>query len=452
MKTKSYSVDMLNGPLAKKLIAFALPLAATSILQQLFNSADTAVVGRFVNRQAQAAVGANGYIINLLVLTFVGISVGSNVVISNLIARNESKKIHDAVHTSIALALLIGLGLIVLGEGLAVPMLGLISTPSNIMDDAVLYLRIFLIGVPFEMVYNFGSAVLRSQGDSKRPLYSLMLSGVINVVLNLFFVVVCGLSVIGVGLATVISNGITAGLVIYFLWKEESPFTFRFHELGIDRRLLKKIIVIGLPAGLQGMLFSISNVCIQSAINSFGDAAVAGASIGQYFDLYTYFFSAGFASAAVTFTSQNHAAGHEDRCRRIFWLCNLFGLISCFLVGVALVGFRGFFLGLYSTDKAVLWFATVNLFHRTIFEFFEVPFDVAGSSLRGHGHSLTPTLIIVIGTCAFRLACVFFIFPLSHKFEMLMDVYPISWLLTDVIMLIAYFYMCRRIDKRMRKL
>ena len=184
MKTKSYSVDMLNGPLAKKLIAFALPLAATSILQQLFNSADTAVVGRFVNRQAQAAVGANGYIINLLVLTFIGISVGSNVVISNLIARNESKKIHDAVHTSIALALLIGLGLIVLGEGLAVPMLGLISTPSNIMDDAVLYLRIFLIGVPFEMVYNFGSAVLRSQGDSKRPLYSLILSGVINVVLN----------------------------------------------------------------------------------------------------------------------------------------------------------------------------------------------------------------------------------------------------------------------------
>lgn len=266
---KTHQVDMLHGPLLQKLVMFALPLTLTSILQQLFNSADTAVVGHFVSSAAQAAVGANSSVINLLVNTFVGMSVGANVVVAALIARDQKKAISDAVHTIIAFSLAVSFLIIVIGELFAAPILRLMATPEDVIGLATLYLRIYFVGVPFEMVYNFASAILRARGDSQRPLYSLMLSGVINVILNLFFVIVLGMSVDGVAYATVISNAIAAGMVLYFLMTEEAPFTFSFQKLHIDRAYLHRVIVIGAPAGFQGALFSISNVVVQSAINTF---------------------------------------------------------------------------------------------------------------------------------------------------------------------------------------
>jgi putative MATE family efflux protein len=442
---KTHQVDMLHGPLLQKLVMFALPLTLTSILQQLFNSADTAVVGHFVSSAAQAAVGANSSVINLLVNTFVGMSVGANVVVAALIARDQKKAISDAVHTIIAFSLAVSFLIIVIGELFAAPILRLMATPEDVIGLATLYLRIYFVGVPFEMVYNFASAILRARGDSQRPLYSLMLSGVINVILNLFFVIVLGMSVDGVAYATVISNAIAAGMVLYFLMTEEAPFTFSFQKLHIDRAYLHRVIVIGAPAGFQGALFSISNVVVQSAINTFGSAAVAGGSIALYFDLFAYFFCNGFSQACVTFVSQNAAAGKEDRCRKVFSLCLSCALLFTFIVGAIFVFFQDFFLGLYTADAAVLSFASIKMLHSCFFEFLEAPFDVTGSAIRGHGNSMLPTIITIIGTCLSRLGYVFFLFPYQHGRAALMNVYPISWILTSIIMLFAYYRMEKKL-------
>lgn len=441
---KRNEMDMLHGPLLGRLILFALPLTATSILQQLFNSADTAVVGRFVSNEAQAAVGANSSVINLLVNTFVGVSVGANVVIAGLAAQRNAERIHKAVHTTISFALLLSVFIFAVGELIAEPLLRIMSTPDDVMELAVRYLRIYLCGVPLEMTYNFGSAILRSRGDSKRPLYSLFLSGIINVFLNLFFVLVCHMNVEGVAYATVISNGIAAGLVLHYLMTEDGAFRFRFRDLCVDRDLLHKIVIIGAPAGLQGAVFSISNVCVQSAINSFGSEAVAGASIALYFDMFTYYFSYGFSQACLTFASQNHAVGQEERCRRIFRLSVIFGALFTFSVGLIFNLGKRFFLGLYTTDAVVLSFAAVKMLHSCLFQFLEAPFDMAGSMLRSYDHPLAPAMITIVGTCVFRLAWVFWIFPLHRNFGTLMNCYPISWILTDILMLADYWYVMHR--------
>lgn len=447
-KSTSYEIDMLNGSLWQKLIFFAIPLTLTSILQQLFNSADTAVVGRFVSSQAQAAVGANSSVINLIVTSFVGMSVGANVVIAGLIAQKRERDIAEAVHTVIAFALAASLCIMLLGELLAVPILRLMATPEDVIDLAVLYLRIYFLGVPFEMVYNFGAAILRSRGDSKRPLYSLLFSGLINVVLNLLFVVLLHRSVDGVAIATVVSNVIASLCVLRFLCTAEAPYTLDLRKLRIHKKHLRRIILIGAPAGLQSAVFSISNVTVQSAINSFGSAAVAGASIALYFDMFSFFFCDGFSQACVTFTSQNAAAGREDRCRRIFWLCMAFGVLSALMASTSFYVGRSFLLGLYTSDHMVLHFAAVKLGITCITQFLETFFVVPGSSLRGHGHSMLPMVFTILGTCVYRLGWVFLFFPHMHDFGALMTVYPISWVLTSVMMLIAYFRMERQLKTR----
>ncbi len=447
-KSTSYEMDMLSGSLWQKLIFFAIPLTLTSILQQLFNSADTAVVGRFVSSEAQAAVGANSSVINLIVTSFVGMSVGANVVIAGLIAQKREQEISEAVHTVIAFSLLASLGILVLGELLAVPILRLMSTPEDVIDLAVRYLRIYFLGVPFEMLYNFGAAILRSRGDSKRPLYSLLFSGLINVVLNLFFVVLLHRSVDGVAVATVVSNIIASLCVVRFLCTSEAPYTLDFRKLRIHRKHLRRIILIGAPAGMQSAVFSISNVTVQSAINAFGSAAVAGASIALYFDMFSFYFCDGFSQACVTFTSQNAAAGREDRCRRIFCLCTVFGVLFSLAVSLSFYGGQSFLLGLYSSDAMVLHFASVKLGITCITQFLETFFVVPGSALRGHGHSMVPMVLTVLGTCVYRLGWVFLFFPQMHDFSALMTVYPVSWFLTSVMMLLAYFKMEQQLKKR----
>ncbi len=318
MKTTKNEIDMINGPLAGKILRFAVPLALSSMLQQLFNAADLAVVGRFTNPQAMAAVGSNASVVSLLISLFIGLSVGANVVVGNLIGAGRRDRLNAAVHTIITVALISGVFLAVFGNLAARPILLLMGAPENVLNLAVLYLRIYFLGMPMITLYNFASAILRSKGDSRRPFIAMVIAGVLNVLLNLFFVIVLRLHVIGVALATVLSNCLSGGLMVWFLMHEEKAFRLSLRRLRIDPGILRKIVSIGLPAGIQGMVFSLSNVVIQSAVNSFGADCIAGMTAGQNFDFISYCLLNAFAQACVTFTSQNYGAGDEARCRRVW--------------------------------------------------------------------------------------------------------------------------------------
>lgn len=301
-------IDMLHGPLLMKIIVFALPLAASSMLQQLFNSIDVAVDGRFVGSEALAAVGSNGPVISLLINLFIGVSMGANVIISNHIGQNDSQGIRKAISTVSLVALTSGLFLMFLGFFIARPILLLIDTPKEVIDMAALYLKIYFLGMPFFMVFNFGAAILRSMGDTRRPLYILVISGFINVILNLIFVLVFDMGIAGVAIATSISNAVSAVVILILLSKEEEPFRLHLNKLKIHNIELKRMLQIGIPAGIQGMIFSLSNVVVQSEINSYGASAVAGSAAAINFEYYCYFIIQGFNGAAISFIGQNYIA------------------------------------------------------------------------------------------------------------------------------------------------
>ena len=310
-KTARHSLDMLHGSLIKKILLFALPIAASSILQQLFNSADTAVAGQFGNADALAAVGTNGEIVALIVGICVGIAVGANVLIAKFIGAGERHRISGAVHTAMAFSVVFGILFTILGQFTARPLLALIHTPEDIMTSATNYLKVYFLGVPFLSVYNFGSAILRSKGDSKRPLAALILSGIINVLLNLFFVVVCKLSVIGVALATDISTAVSAFFVVFWLCREPDEFRLSVRKCRIEWKYLSSILRIGIPAAIQSAVFCVANIFVQSAINTFGSSAAAGSAISMNFEYIAYYVNTAFGQAATTFTSQNYAAKND---------------------------------------------------------------------------------------------------------------------------------------------
>ena len=436
---KRAQVNMLEGSLWDKLMLFALPLAASSILQQLFNSADLAVVGRFESADAMAAVGSNAPVINLIVSLFIGLSVGANVVIAALIGKGEKEKINDAVHTIYTLALVSGIALIFIGIILSREILQWMGAPANVMRLAVLYLRIYFLGMPFQMVYNFGAAVLRSKGDAKRPLIALTAAGILNVILNLFFVIVMKLSVAGVAIATDLSGALSAGMITRYLMHEEEDFRLSFRKLKIKKQYVSETVRIGLPAGLQGMVFAISNVVIQSAINSFGSAAIAGASAAGNFEFMCYYIINAYAQAAVTFTSQNYAAGKYDRCKSVFRWCMLQG--SLFTLGLSLLFWfmRGTLIRLFTTDPEVISYAYVRLFLVGTLEIGTGIYEIPGGCLRGMGKSMLPALLTVLGSCVFRLIYIQTVFAHWHTFTVLFMVYPISWCITGAMVMYAYF-------------
>ena len=436
---KANSMDMLHGSLWNKILLFALPLAASSILQQLFNSVDTAVVGRFASSQALAAVGSNSSLISLMINLFLGVSLGSNVVIAHYIGQGSEKNIKAAVHTAILVAVLCGFFVLLLGQVIARPVLLLMGTPEDVIDLAVLYLRIYLLGMPCIMLYDFGASILRSTGDSKRPLYALIAAGIINTILNLVLVIGFGLGVSGVAIATVISNMVSSGIVLYILLHEKEPIRVELGQLSIVPKELKKILVIGIPAGLQGMMFSIANVCIQSAINSFGSNAIAGSAAALNFEFFAYFIVNAFAQTTVTFTSQNYGAGEVDRCKKIFRLNMVFSLVFCGMLSAVFVLGRGFFLRLYTTDEAVLVFATQRLLIATTLELLTSTYEISAGAMRGLGHSLLPAIITCVGSCLLRLVWIATACRMVHDFRILMIIYPISWVITGTAMLTAYF-------------
>lgn len=437
MKTKK-SMDMTHGPLWNKILLFALPLAASSILQQLFNSVDTAVVGRFASSQALAAVGSNSSLISLLINLFIGISLGSNVVIAHYIGQRADQNVSSAIHTAIVVAVTSGLFVMIFGQFIAKPVLLLMETPEDVIELAVLYLRIYLLGMPFIMLYDFGSSILRSIGDSERPLYSLIVAGVVNTLLNLVLVIVFHMGVAGVAIATVISNMVSSGIVIFILMHETEPIRLDLKKLGIDTHELKRILKIGIPAGLQGMVFSIANVCIQSSINSFGSSAIAGSAAALNFEFFAYFMVNAFAQATVTFTSQNYGAGEYERCRKIFRISMVLSLVSCGLLSAVFVLGRNMFLGLYTTDPAVLSYAVQRLLIATTLELLTSVYEISGGAMRGLGHSLLPAVITVFGSCVLRLIWIATVCKRVHEFWVLMIIYPISWVVTGIAMMIAY--------------
>ena len=442
MKTKD--MDMLNGPLWNKILAFALPLAASSMLQQLFNSADVAIVGRFAGRQALAAVGSNGPIINLLVNIFVGLSIGANVVIARLIGRGDKKRINKAVHTSIVIAILSGLFVTIVGLIITRPVLRLMSTPDDVIELSTTYLRIYFLGMPFLMLYNFSAAILRSKGDTKRPLICLTISGAVNVILNLVFVIGFNMSVAGVATATVISQLISASLLVILLMREEKPLKLNFKDLRIDMPTLKEIARIGIPSGLQGMVFSASNVVIQSSMNSLGSTVIAASSAALNFEIFAYYMLNGFEHAAVTFTGQNYGASKYDRCNKTAWQCLLLGGMFTGALCAVFVAFGNFFIRIYTTDEAVIPIALERVRFVLTFQITNMALEVFSGCMRGLGHSLVPAVISIAGICGVRLIWVATVFRLHPDFNTLIAVYPLSWIITAVLITIAYFIIRKR--------
>ncbi len=440
---------MLRGPLARPMLLFSLPLIASGILQQSFNSVDVAVVGRFAGSLALAAVGSNGPVISLLVNMFIGLAVGVNVVIANYIGRNNSRGVGAAVTASAQLALIGGVALFALAMMASRPILEVLNTPADVIDQAVLYLRIYSAGMPFMVIYNFGAAILRSIGDTQRPFYSLVAAGIVNVGLNFLFVAGMGMDVDGVAWATVISNIVNAAIITGILIREQGDIHLDLRAVfgtRPDGSQLRKIAGIGVPAGLQGTVFAFSNVFILSAINTFGSAGAAGSATAINFEVYCYFVLNAFGQTAVAFTSQNYGAGRLDRCRRIFRISLLMAIVSTVALNVLLAWGRHGAIAIFTDDAEVARFAAERMLSVLLFQGIACYYEIAGASMRGLGFSMTPALITIFGTCVLRLVWVW-CFPSSGgSFIRLMMIYPLSWALTDVAMAVAYTRIIRKLN------
>lgn len=446
--SKSKEMDMLNGGLAGKLILFAVPLAFSSILQQLFNSADVAVVGRFAGSTALAAVGSCAALVGIYVNLITGLSVGPNAVLANLIGQNKREQISSMVHSILSFSLILGILLMLVGMVTAKPILELSGTPDSVIDQSLLYFRIYCLSVPFMLIYNFGGAILRSYGDSKRPMYYLLISGVLNVILNLVFVIGAHLGVAGVALATWMANILSASLVVIHLHRRKDEFGFSFRKMHIDPEEIKRIMSIGVPSGIQGAIFSVSNVFIQSGINSYGENAIAGSSLAINFEYFSYALAVAFAQAAVTFTSQNFGAGNIKRCKKIFRECMVFGLVFSELLSMIFMIWDDFFVGIYTTSAAVAAFGITRLHQVCALEGLTATYEVESAALRGMGKSIEPSVVTILGTVVFRLIWLVTIYRIWPSFEMLMWVYVASWIFTGGILFVIYIMHMRKIEKR----
>lgn len=446
MKTKE--MDMLNGGLSGKLILFAIPLAFSGILQQLFNSADVAVVGRFAGSAALAAVGSCVALVGIFVNLIIGLAVGPNAALANLIGQGQRNRISGMVHTILTFGMILGVVLMGLGFLTARTVLEASGTPESVINEALLYIRIYFIGIPFMTIYNFGAAILRSYGDTKRPMYYLVLSGTVNVILNLVFVICFGLGVEGVAISTTISNMLSTALVLVHLHGKEDEFQFRFHKMHIEWKDLKRVLMIGIPAGIQGAIFSVSNVFIQSGINSFGEDAIAGSSLALNFEYFTYDIANAFAQAAVTFTSQNFGAGNLKRCRKTFWLCLLFGMGFTEILSIVFMIWDNFFVSIYTISDAVAVYGLIRMHHVCSLEGLTATYEVESAALRGMGKSLEPSIITILGTVVFRMIWMVTVFKWIPTYDMLMNVYIASWVFTGGLIFIVYVLYMRKLEKQ----
>lgn len=444
VRKETVKINMLDGPLTSRLLAFAVPLMASGILQQSFNAADVAVIGRYASSEALAAVGSNGPLINILVNLFIGVSIGANVVIANYIGRQNNKGIEKSVSTVATLSLISGFCLLVIGTLFARPILEWMGAPSNVIDLAAEYLGIYFLGMPFMMVYNFGAAILRSMGDTRRPFYSLLVAAAVNLVLNFVFVAGFDMGVSGVATATVIANAVNAAFIVWWLMREPAPFTFSVRKMKVEWSELKKMLQIGVPAGMQGMVFSGANLFIQAAINSYGADAIAGSSAALTYEAYCYFFIAAFAQATVAFVSQNYGAGQYERCRRVVKQCMVLSVAFAFTACNLISLFGRETLSVFTSDPEVIAYGLRRFHVVLVFQFLACSYEISGSAMRGLGNSLTPMLLTVFGTCVLRLLWIYTVNVKYHEFDILLVIYPITWVITGALVLMAYRRMAKR--------
>lgn len=442
---RSYEMNMSEGPLFRKIILFSLPLVLSGILQLLFNAADIVVVGRFSGDQALAAVGSTSALINLLVNLFMGVSIGANVMVGRCYGAHDEENMQKSIHTAITTAIIGGALMIFVGLIAAQPLLSWMGTPDNVIDLSVLYMRIYFIGMPSFMIYNFGAAILRAIGDTKRPLYFLLVSGVVNVIFNLFFVILFQMGVAGVALATIISQTISAVFILLSLCKSEGPLHLDFKKLSIHKDILKQMLKIGLPAGLQGTIFSISNVLIQSSVNSFGDIVMAGNTAASNIEGFVYTSMNAIYQTALSFTSQNMGAKKYMRIDKILIVClgvvSAIGLImgnGAFLLGHSL-------LSLYTTSDEVIAYGLLRMSYCAVPYLLCGIMDVFVGSLRGLGYSIMPMLVSLSGACLFRVIWIFTVFQAVPTLDCLYISYPFSWFLTSCVHLICYLIVRKKL-------
>ncbi len=445
---KSYEIDMCSGPLLGKILLFAVPLMLSGILQLLFNAADIIVVGRFAGNSALAAVGSTSALINLLINVFVGLSVGVNVLVAQYYGAQKARDISETVHTAVAMSILSGLFLVIVGFFAAAPLLQLMGTPDDVLSQSVLYMRIYFAGMPALMVYNFGAAILRAVGDTRRPLYFLFAAGVVNVALNLFFVVQLGMGVDGVGWATVLSEHVSAFLVLKSLMEARGAMKLSLSGLRLTPRKLRAIVKIGFPAGMQGAVFSISNVLIQSSVNSFGSIAMAGNTASANIEGFVYTAMNAVYQTNLSFTSQNLGGEKYGRINRIMYIC--LGVVTAVgaAMGLAAVAGGKFLLGIYSSDAQVLHYGMLRLRIICGTYFLCGIMDCMVGSLRGLGYSVIPMFVSLTGACGFRILWIFTIFAMFHSLDVLYLSYPVTWTITAAAHMVAFRIVRRRFPKK----
>lgn len=447
MAFKSNQIDMTTGSIFSKLLKFSIPLILSSLLQLLFNAADIVVVGRFAGDNSLAAVGSTGSLINFLVNLFTGLSTGTNVVAAHYYGAGKKQELQDTVHTAMLLSIFSGLILTAIGVPLVKPILILMQAPEEVLNLAALYLRIYFAGITTSMIYNFGSALLRAKGDTQRPLYILLLSGVLNLLLNLLFVIVFDLNVAGVAYATIISQTLSAVLVVVILLKETDDFHLNLKKLKINSHIFSKIVKVGVPAGFQGIMFSFSNIIIQSSVNSFGAVMIAGNSAACNLEGFIYTSMNGFSQGALTFCSQNLGAKKISRIRKVVLISQL----STIVIGAALSGIFLIFghqlLGFYSTNEEVIQAGLQRCWVILTTYYLCGMMDSMANSLRGIGHSLAPMIFSLIGACLFRIIWLSTLFqiPAFHTPFSIFISYPISWILTFAANFICYRYHMKKL-------
>ncbi|MBQ7781203.1 MAG: MATE family efflux transporter [Lachnospiraceae bacterium] len=446
-KDKKYEIDMCNGPLLGKILLFALPLMLSGILQLLFNAADMIVVGRWAGSNALAAVGSTGSLINLLVNVFIGLSVGANVLVARYYGANQEKELSDMVHTAMLTSFICGVVLIFVGFFVAPVALTAMGTPPEVLDQAVLYIRIYFAAMPAMMVYNFGSAILRAVGDTRRPLYFLSVAGVINVILNLIFVIGFSMDVAGVALATAISQVVSAILVVICLMRSEGPYRLRVKELRIVPHKLGMMARIGLPAGLQGAIFSISNVLIQSSVNSFGATAMAGNSAAGNLEGFVYTAMNSLHQTAISFVGQNFGARKYRRIGKISILCLGIVTVVGLVMGIGLYFVSPLLLQLYATEKEVIAYGIRRLLYISCPYFLCGVMDTLVGCLRGMGRSVLPMIVSLSGACLFRVIWIYTIFAANRTMDVLYISYPISWTITSLVHLGCFLIIYHKYKK-----
>lgn len=448
---KSYEIDMCNGRLFSKILLFTLPLIASGILQLLFNVADVIVVGRFAGKEALAAVGSTASLTNLIINVFIGLSVGSNVMVARFFGGRNEKAVNDAVHTSIFISLIAGVILAIIGITSAKPLLSLMGTPDDVIEYSTLYMRIYFAGMPVMMLYNFGSAILRAVGDTRRPLYYLLIAGMINFALNLVFVIYFGMGVSGVAIATVASQVISASLVLRCLIKDEGAIKLSLKKLRINKNILLQIARIGLPAGIQGALFNFSNVVIQSSVNSFGSVIMAGNTAAQNLEGFVYTSMNSVHQATVSFVGQNAGAKKMDRVKKAIIECLLLVTFIGLLMGNLMAYFSPQLLTIFSRDEAIInaGVGRLNIICTTYCLCGIM--DVLVGGLRGLGSAIIPTVISLIGACMLRIVYIMTYFRWHRSLAMLYMTYPISWTITLTAQLIFLIYLYKKTNRMMNR-